>query len=48
MGVIVILASYEHYFIRVHKNLVQHPSNIISIVITVYIYNKEPATTRIY
>ena len=28
---IVILANCENYFIRVHKNLVQHPSNNISI-----------------
>ena len=33
MSDIVILASYEINFIRVHKNLVQHPSNNISIVI---------------
>ena len=24
MGVIIILASCDHHFIRVHKNLVQH------------------------
>ena len=29
---IVILASCEYYFIRVHENLVQHPSNDISIL----------------
>ena len=28
---IVILASCEHHFIRVLENLVQHPSNNISI-----------------
>ena len=27
-----ILASYEHHFIRVHDNLVQHPSNTRSIL----------------
>ncbi len=32
-GGIVILASCEYHFIRVNKNLVQHPSNNISIVI---------------
>ena len=30
MGNIVILASFEHHFIRLHKNLVQHPSINIS------------------
>ena len=30
-GGIVILASSEKYFIRVQENLVQHPSNDISI-----------------
>ena len=30
-GGIVILVSCEHHFIRVHENLVQHPSNNISI-----------------
>ena len=30
--VIVILASWEYHFIRVHENLVQYPSNYISIV----------------
>ena len=30
-GVFVSLASYEHYFIGVDKNLEQHPSNNISI-----------------
>ena len=30
-GGIIILASCEYYFIRVHKNLVQHSSNITSI-----------------
>ena len=29
---IVILASWKYQFIRVHENLVQHPSNNISIV----------------
>ena len=29
---IVILASCEYHFIRVYENLVQHPSNNISIV----------------
>ena len=29
---IVILSSCEYYFIRVHENLVQHPSDNISIV----------------
>ena len=33
MGSIVILACCEHHFIRVHKILVQHPSNNKSIVI---------------
>ena len=31
MGSIVILVSCEHHFIRVCENLVQHPSNNISI-----------------
>ena len=31
LGGIVILASCEHQFIRVHENLVQHPSNNILI-----------------
>ena len=31
---IVILASMEYHFIRVHENLMQHPSNNISIVIS--------------
>ena len=31
IGGIVILASCEHQFIRVHENLVQHPSTNISI-----------------
>ena len=31
MGFIVILASFEHHLIRVHKNLVQYPSNSIWI-----------------
>ena len=31
MGSIIILASCMHYFSRVHENLVQHPSNNISI-----------------
>ena len=30
-GCIIVLASYEHYFIKVHENLVQHPCNNISI-----------------
>ena len=34
MGRIDILASYEFHIIRVYKNLVQHPSNNISIAIT--------------
>ena len=33
---IVILASCQHYFIRVHSNLAQHPINNISIFI---VYN---------
>ena len=36
MGVgvdIVILANCKQHFIRVHKNLVKHPSNNIFIVI---------------
>ena len=32
-GGIVVLASCEHHFLRVHKNLVQHPNNNISIKI---------------
>ena len=32
MGIIVILVSCEYYFIRVYENLVQHPSNNISII----------------
>ena len=31
MGSIVVLASCEYHFIRVHKNLMQHPCNNISI-----------------
>ena len=34
MESIVILASCKHHFIRVHENLVQHPSNNISIIIS--------------
>ena len=34
MGVIVILASCQLYFIRVHKNLMQHPGNNTSIIIS--------------
>ena len=33
MGVMVILASCEHPYIRIHENLVQYPSNNISIVL---------------
>ena len=33
MGEEVLLASCEHNFIRVHNNLLQHPSNNISIEI---------------
>ena len=33
MGRIVILASYKFYFNRVIKNLVQHPSNNICIMV---------------
>ena len=33
MGGIVILASCEHFFIKVHENLVQHPGIIISIIV---------------
>ena len=33
MGDIVILASCEYHFIRVHENMVQHPSNNISIIL---------------
>ena len=29
---IVILASYKFHFIRVHENMVQHPSNNKSII----------------
>ena len=32
---IVILASCEYHFIRVHENRVQHPSNNISIIVGV-------------
>ena len=32
MGSIIILASCEHNFIRLHDNLVHHPSNNISIL----------------
>ena len=39
---IVILASCEHHFIIVHENLVQHPSNNISITKNV---NKKIALT---
>ena len=31
VGDIVILASWNYHFIRVHENLVHHPSNYISI-----------------
>ena len=31
MGDIVILARYKYHFIRVHVNMVQHPSHKISI-----------------
>ena len=31
-GGFVILASCKHHFFRVHENLVQHPSNNISLV----------------
>ncbi len=31
---IIVLASCEHHFMRVHENLVQHPSYNISIVDT--------------
>ena len=31
LGRINMLASFEHYFIRVHENLVQHSSNNILI-----------------
>ena len=34
--VIVILASWEYHFIRVHENLVQYPSNYISIVTVLF------------
>ena len=34
-GCIVILARYEHNFIRVHENLVQRPNNNISIRMTI-------------
>ena len=33
MGGVVILASWKDHFIRVGENLLQHPSNNISIVI---------------
>ena len=33
MGGIVILASWEYNFIRIHENLVQYPCNNISITI---------------
>ena len=32
IGGIVILASCKYYFIRIHENMMQHPSNNISIV----------------
>ena len=35
-GWIVILANCEYYFIREHENLVQYPTNNISIYIYVY------------
>ena len=35
-GGIVILASCEHHFIRVHENLVHHPSNNISVIIMIH------------
>ena len=34
MGRIVILASYEYHYIRVHENVVQHPINNTSIALT--------------
>ena len=30
-GGIIFLASCEHHFVRLHENLLQHPSNNISI-----------------
>ena len=39
MSGIVILASYECYFIRVHEHLVQPPSNNILIIVE---YNEIP------
>ena len=42
-GGIFILARCEFHFIRVHENLVQHPSNYISIVNTLIVL---PLTIR--
>ena len=33
VGGMVILASYEFHFIRIHENMMQHPSNNISVVV---------------
>ena len=38
-GGIVIVASYGHHFFRVSENLVQHPSNNVSIVM--YIHERD-------
>ena len=40
-GGIIILASCANHIIRVNENLVQHPSNNISITITNLIKNKD-------
>ena len=54
MGDMVIFASFEYYFIRVHENLMQHPSNNISIgrynidsLTPLKLYNETRMTTSI-
>ena len=38
-GGIVILARCEFYFIKEHKNMMQHPSNNTFIVATAYLHS---------
>ena len=35
-GIVFFSASFEHHFIRVHENLVHHPSNNISVIIMIH------------
>ena len=57
MGGIVILASCEHFFIKVHENLVQHPGIIISIIVCKKLayemthiqgHKRQPVTQHLY